>query len=361
MNGELNESPLKEVHLDLGAKMVGFAGWNMPIRYGSILEEHEAVRESAGVFDISHMGQFLVEGRDAAVWLNGLLTNNVDNLKAGQGHYTFLLNEGGGVIDDLLLYRLREESFFLVVNASKSEEDFAWLKGRREGKVELQDRSVEMAGIAVQGPRATEVYSRMMGGRTLPPRNEVDDFEVEGQRMLVCRTGYTGEDGFELFCRAGGGAHWFRSSLDDGARPCGLGARDTLRLEMCYPLNGSDLSPERTPLESGLRFFVDLEKEDFVGRAALVTQKAEGLRECLAAVRCSEAGPPIRPGCAVLDGEGREIARLSSGTLSPSLGVGIGLAYLPRESAVAGTALGVEVRGRTIPAEVVKKPFYKKA
>jgi len=360
VSGELKESPLQEVHLDLGAKMVGFAGWDMPIRYGSILEEHQAVRESAGAFDISHMGQFLVEGRDAAAWLNGLLTNNVDNLAAGQGHYTFLLNEEGGVIDDLLLYRLREDSFFLVVNASKTAEDYAWLKGRREGKVDLEDRSVEMAGIAVQGPRATDVYSRMMGGRTLPPRNEVDDFEVEGQRMLVCRTGYTGEDGFELFCGAGGGAHWFRSSLDDGARACGLGARDTLRLEMCYPLNGSDLSAERTPLEAGLGYFVDLGKGDFVGAKALQSQKAEGLREALTPVRCLETGPPIRPGCVVLDSEGSELGRLSSGTLSPSLGLGIGLAYLPREVSGAGTALGVEVRGRTIPAEVVKKPFYKK-
>ena len=360
MSGELKESPLQEVHLDLNAKMVGFAGWDMPIRYGSILEEHQAVRNSAGAFDISHMGQFLVEGRDAAAWLNRLLTNNVDNLSSGQGHYTFILNEEGGVIDDLLLYRLQEDSFFLVVNASKTAEDFAWLKGRREGKVELQDRSMEMAGIAVQGPRATDVYSRMMGGRTLPPRNEVDDFEVEGQRMLVCRTGYTGEDGFELFCGAGGGAHWFRSSLDDGARACGLGARDTLRLEMCYPLNGSDLSPERTPLEAGLGCFVDLSKEDFVGGRGLRSQKSEGLQESLAAVRCLEMGPPIRPGCAVLDGEGRTLGRLSSGTLSPSLGVGIGLAYLPLEASEVGRAVGVEVRGRTIPAEVVKKPFYKK-
>ena len=362
VSGELKETPLREVHLELGGRMVGFAGWDMPIRYGSILEEHQAVREAAGVFDISHMGQFFVEGGEAVDWLDGLLTNNVDNLEEGKGHYTFLLNDEGGIIDDLILYRLQGESFLLVVNAARSAEDFAWLKAHnKEGVVALQDRSEEMAGIAVQGPRATDVYFRMMGGRTLPGRNGVDDFEMEGQRILVCRTGYTGEDGFELFCGVGGGAHWFRSTLDDGARACGLGARDSLRLEMCYPLNGSDLSPERTPLEAGLGFFVDLEKESFVGREALAAQKSNGLTERLAAVKCLEPGPPIRPGCAVLDREGHELGRLTSGTLSPSLGVGIGLAYLPWEAARVGAALAVEVRGRMIPAEVVKKPFYKKA
>lgn len=360
MSGELKETPLREVHVELGAKMVGFSGWNMPIRYGSILEEHKAVREAAGAFDISHMGQFFVEGRDSAEWLNRLLTNNVDNLEEGQGHYTFLLNDDGGVIDDLILYRVREESFFLVVNASKIAEDFAWMKARREGRVELQDRSDEVAGMAVQGPRSTDVYSRMMGGRTLPPRNGIDDFEIEGQRILVCRTGYSGEDGFEFFSASGGGAHWFRSALDDGAAPCGLGARDTLRLEMCYPLNGSDLSPERTPLEAGLGFFVDLEKADFTGRSAMLAQKSQGLKERLAAIRCLEPGPPIRPGAVVQNADGEEISRLTSGTLSPSLGVGIGLAYLPIALAKVGTKLGIEVRGRKIPAEVVKKPFYKK-
>ena len=362
VSGELKETPLREVHLELGAKMVGFAGWDMPIRYGSILEEHQAVREGAGAFDISHMGQFFVEGNEAAGWLNRLLTNNVDKLEEGEGQYTFLINEKGGVIDDLILYRLQGGSFLLVVNAAKATEDFAWLKTHnKDGLVELQDRSDEMAGIAVQGPHATDVYSRMMGGRTLPPRNGVDDFEMEGQRMLVCRTGYTGEDGFELFCGAGGGSHWFRSMLDDGAKACGLGARDTLRLEMCYPLNGSDLSPDRSPLEAGLGFFVDLEKEDLMGLEVLAAQKSAGLSERLAAVKCLEPGPPIRPGCAVLDGEGQEVGRLTSGTLSPSLGIGIGLAYLPREVARVGTALAVEVRGRMIPAEVAKKPFYKKA
>lgn len=360
MSGELKQSPLHEVHEELEGKMVGFAGWNMPIRYESIIEEHKVVRSGAGVFDISHMGQFVVEGAEAGAWLNRLLTNDVNNLEVGQGHYTFLLNENGGVIDDLILYRVEEESYFLVVNAAKLDEDFGWMRERLEGEVSLTDRSEEMAAFAVQGPKSTDVYSRMTGGRTLPPRNEVDVYEVEGQRVCVCRTGYTGEDGFEFFCANGAGAHWFRTALESGAAPCGLGARDTLRLEMCYPLNGSDLSPTHTPLEAGLGFFVRLDKGEFVGSDVLARQKEEGLSRRLVAIQCLEKGPPVRGGCVVHNGKGEELGRLSSGTLSPSLGLGIGLAYLPVEIAKVGTELNIEVRGRAIPAEVVKKPFYKK-
>ena len=359
---ELKETPLREVHLELGAKLVGFAGWELPIRYGSILEEHQSVRQAAGIFDISHMGHLHVEGSGSSEWLNRMFTNNVDKLSDGEAQYTFLLNEEGGVIDDLILYRLEESSFLLVVNAARVAEAFAWMKANKtEEEIDLTDQSAEMAGMAVQGPLVAEVYSRIMGGRTLPRRNEVDSFEIEGHRLTVCRTGYTGEDGFELFCRAGAGSYWFRRALEDGARACGLGARDTLRLEMCYPLNGSDLSPERTPLESGLGFFVDLEKEDFIGRKVLLAQKSEGLSEVLTPLICLESGPPIRPGCKVFAPDGQELGRLTSGTLSPSVGVGIGMAYLPCDIAQVGTAVSVEVRGRMIPAEVSKKPFYKKA
>ncbi|MBB80156.1 MAG: glycine cleavage system protein T [Roseibacillus sp.] len=362
MSRELKETPLREVHLELGAKLVGFAGWEMPIRYGSILEEHQSVRQAAGIFDISHMGHLHVEGPGSSEWLNRMLTNNVENLSEGEAQYTFLLNEEGGIIDDLILYRLEERRFLLVVNAARTAEAFAWLRTNNvREEIELTDQSAEMAGMAVQGPLVADVYSRIMGGRTLPKRNEVDSFEIEGHRLTVCRTGYTGEDGFELFCKVGAGGYWFRTALEEGARACGLGARDTLRLEMCYPLNGSDLSPERTPLESGLGFFVDLDKEDFVGRDVLLAQKSEGLSEVLAPLKCLESGPPIRPGCAVFTEDSQELGRLTSGTLSPSVGVGIGMAYLPFEVAQAGTAVAVEVRGRMIPAEVSKKPFYKKA
>jgi aminomethyltransferase len=361
MSESLKESPLQAVHLELGGKLVPFAGWNMPVRYGSIIDEHQAVRNHAGVFDISHMGQLIVRGSRAGAWLDVLLTNSVAKLAPGQGQYTFLLNDEGGVIDDLILYRSAEDEYFLVVNAAKTEEDLAWMQARLKEGVELEDRSDEFAAMAVQGPEAPAVFAAMTGGRELPPRNGIEQFDADGGELIVCRTGYTGEDGFEFFCPAAAGAEWMRKVLAGGAAACGLGARDTLRLEMCYPLNGSDLSPERTPLQAGLGFFVNLEKGDFVGREVLVKQKAGGLPTRLAAIQCLEKGPPIRAGAEVFSPDGEALGTLTSGTLSPSLGLGIGLAYLPPKLAKVGQALAIDVRGRKIDAEVVKKPFYKKA
>lgn len=358
---ELKPSPLQGVHEELGGKLVPFAGWNMPIRYGSILEEHEVVRRRAGVFDISHMGQFVVRGAGAAAWLDSLLTNHVGALGDGEGHYTFLLNEGGGVIDDLILYRQGEEQFFLVVNAAKIAEDDAWMRARLTEGVELEDQSEQFAAMAVQGPEAAAVFAKMLPGEKLPTRNRIATFQKDGQELIVCRTGYTGEDGFEFFCPAAVGAQWLRATLAAGARACGLGARDTLRLEMCYPLNGSDLSPERTPLQAGLGFFVKLDKGEFSGREVLAKQKEEGLGERLVAIQCLKKGPPIRAGAEVFSEEGEALGTLTSGTLSPSLGLAIGLAYLPVGQAKIGTKLAIDVRGRKVPAEIVKKPFYKKA
>ncbi|NNC90128.1 MAG: glycine cleavage system aminomethyltransferase GcvT [Akkermansiaceae bacterium] len=350
-------SPLDALHRELGAQMVPFGGWEMPIRYRSIIEEHEAVRSRAGVFDISHMGELRIRGAGAAAWLDRMLTNHVAGLEVGTGHYTFLLNDDGGVIDDLILYRVGDEEFFAVVNAAKVAEDVDWLRERIEEGVELDDRSEEFAAMAVQGPEAAAVYAAMTDGASLPERNGIE--EHDGGRWLVCRTGYTGEDGFEFFCPAADGADWFRKAMAAGAVPCGLGARDTLRLEVCYPLNGSDLSPDRSPLEAGLGFFVALEKGEFTGREVLAAQKEEGLAERLAAIRCVAKGPPVRAGAPVLGADGEQLGVLTSGTLSPSLGIGIGMAYLPRRAAKPGTPVTIDVRGRPIAAEVVKKPFYK--
>lgn len=348
------------MHLELGGRLVPFAGWEMPVRYGSIIEEHTAVREGAGVFDISHMGQFVVSGKGCGEALERLLTNRVGVLEVGQGQYTLMLNERGGVIDDLIIYRQGEEEYFLVVNASKRAEDLAWLHHHLEGEIELQDRSEKLAGLAIQGPDAPAVFTSMLGGRTLPPRNGIEMIPHEGQELIVCRTGYTGEDGFEFFCPAGAAEFWFRAALTGKAAPCGLGARDTLRLEMGYPLNGHDLTPDRTPLEAGLGFFVDLEKGDFIGRDVLAQQKEEGLSERLAALQVTGKAPPVREGNPVIGPDGTEVGTLTSGTLSPSLGVGIGMAYLPRPLAKLGTSLEIEVRGRRVPCVVVKKPFYKR-
>lgn len=337
-----------------------FAGWEMPVMYSSIIEEHRAVREGCGVFDISHMGQVFVSGDKAGEWLNGLLTNDVASLEDGMAHYTFLLNEQGGVIDDLILYRMKEDQFLLVVNASCVDQDVAWLEEHLEKGVTLTNESAEWAGLAVQGPKSPEVYSAITNGRTLPTRNGIDDIQQEGHRLVICRTGYTGEDGFELFCPARDAAFWWKALLAEGVKPCGLGARDSLRLEMCYPLNGSDLSPVRTPIEAGLGFFVSLDKGDFTGSEVLKRQKEEGCAERLMAIKMTERAAPPRPGYPVLDLDGNALSVLTSGGLSPSLGEGIALAYLPAKKVKIGTPVWIEVRGRKISAVVVKKPFYQK-
>ncbi len=340
--------------------MVGFAGWRMPVQYAGILPEHQATRTGCGVFDISHMGQFLVTGAEAAGWLDRQLTNRVAALQPGEGHYTLMLNEDGGVIDDLILYALERDSFLLIVNASKIEEDKEWLRGRLEEGITFSDVSSGYAGLAVQGPK-TEAIGRSLWetGPSLPERNHVLRIEDgDADAIFVCRTGYTGEDGFEIFLPHERAAEFWRRLLDLGVTPCGLGARDTLRLEMGYPLNGSDLGPDRTPLEAGLGFFVDLSKPAFTGRQRLVEQKEAGLEQRLAALVMEGKGPPLRAGYPVFDGE-RELGTLTSGCLSPSLGKGIAMAYLPRLEAKPGRAFEVEIRGKRFPVTTVKKPFYR--
>jgi aminomethyltransferase len=320
---------LEALHVRLGARMVPFAGWNMPVQYTSIMDEHAAVRVAAGIFDISHMGQFVVSGPGALAWLNRMLANNVAKLAAGQGQYSFLLNGSGGVIDDLIVYRTGEDAFFLVVNASMIEEDYFWMAKHQPEDVEFSNESALWAGMAVQGPESAAVFAKACPGHELPPRNGIVRFPVDGGEAVVCRTGYTGEDGFEFFCTASEGEGWFERFIASGAKACGLGARDSLRLEMCYPLNGSDLSPERTPIEAGLGFFVDLDKGDFIGRETLAKQKAEGPAQRLVALEYTGRGAPPRSHYPVLDASGEVISELSSGVLSPSLGKGIGMAYVP--------------------------------
>src|ERR1700736_785895 len=275
------KTPLYSEHVRLGARIIPFGGWLMPVQYTSIVEEHQAVRNNAGMFDISHMGQFVVAGVDAGKWLNTMLTNNIDKLEVGQGQYTFLLNEGGGIIDDLIAYRVEPEKFLLVVNASRADEDFAWLNDHRNGnEVRLDNRSTDFAGVAIQGPRVAELFQRLLEGNSLPPRNHIVDVGLDGMPVSIARTGYTGEDGVEVFFWATDAVKVWNLFLDAAQdinlKPCGLGARDTLRLEMCYPLNGSDLSPERNPIEAGLGFFVDLSKPKFVGRDVLAKTKESG-------------------------------------------------------------------------------------
>ena len=372
----------------LGAKIVPFAGWLMPVQYTSIVEEHLAVRNSVGVFDISHMGQFIVDGAGARDWLNSMLTNNVDKLDVGMGQYTFLLNDRGGIIDDLIVYRIDGQKYLLVVNAARADEDFAWLQNhlkvqRASGSPQdesavadlpdrkrdacatvLINRSADFGAVAIQGPQTMALFHALFGKDIEPPaRNHFVDVPFNTTNLSVARTGYTGEDGIEVFFPANDAVKFWNATLEQGKslgiKPCGLGARDTLRLEMCYPLNGSDLSPERNPIEAGLGFFVDLAKPDFVGRDALLKTKEFGPREKLVPFRMKEKGPPPRPHYVVFR-NGERVGEVTSGTLSPSLNWGIGMAYVSSAHVKIGTEIDIEIRAQKFPATVEKKPLYRK-
>ncbi|MBV9658450.1 MAG: glycine cleavage system aminomethyltransferase GcvT [Verrucomicrobia bacterium] len=371
-------TPLHGAHEQRNARLVPFAGWSMPVQYPSgIVAEHRAVRAAAGIFDISHMGEFLVRGAGGRAWLDTLFSNNLaTKLTPGASLYGFFLNDDGGVIDDLIVYEYRADEFLLVVNASKIAEDFAWLTTHPPpAGVELTNRSDAYAAFAIQGPRAPEIIAAWCaadaGGafsaHEIPAKHGgvAAKFSSDGFVTILARTGYTGEDGFELFLPASLGVKTFDELLRVGAPfglvPAGLGARDTLRLEVCYPLNGSDLFPDRTPLAAGLGFFVDLNKEPaFRGRDALRREKESGgPREKLAAFRVLEKGPPPRAHYPIFH-DGQQVGEIASGAHSPSLDCGIGLAYLPAAIARPGERIEIDVRGRRCPAIIEKKPLYRR-
>jgi aminomethyltransferase len=359
------KTPLYDEHRRLGAKIVPFGGWLMPVQYSSIVEEHQAVRNAVGIFDISHMGQLIVEGSGARQWLNTMLTNNIEKLGVGAGQYTFLLNERGGIIDDLIVYRIYEQKFLLVVNAARTDEDFAWLQRHLLARVKVDNRSADFGGVAIQGPRIAELFHALFGKDVeLPPRNAIVDLPFDGTNVSVARTGYTGEDGVEVFFRANDAVKFWNAALQNGKplgiKSCGLGARDTLRLEMCYPLNGSDLSPDRNPIEAGLGFFVDLTKPNFIGREALLKTREIGAREKLVPFRMKEKGPLPRPHYPVFE-NGDRIGEVTSGTISPSLNWGVGMAYVSAPHAKIGAQINIEIRGQKFPATIAKKPLYKKS
>jgi aminomethyltransferase len=311
------------------------------------------------------MGQLIVSGPAAGKWLNTMLTNNIDKLGVGQGQYTFLLREDGGIIDDLIVYRIEKREFLLVVNAARTDEDFAWLDRHRPTDVDLKNRSPDFGGVAIQGPRVAELFHALFGEDVdLPARNHIVDLGFDGAKVSVARTGYTGEDGVEVFFRRNDAVKFWNAVLEKGEpfgiKPCGLGARDTLRLEVCYPLNGSDLSPERNPIEAGLGFFVDLTKPKFIGREALLKTKENGSPEKLVAFRMQAKGPPPRPHYLVFE-NGERIGEVTSGTLSPSLNYGIGMAYVSAPHAKIGAQIDIEIRGQKFPAIIEKKPLYKKS
>jgi aminomethyltransferase len=343
----LLQTPLHDRHVELGARMVPFAGWDMPVQYAGVIPEHLAVRRDAGVFDVSHMGELEVEGPRAAELLQRTLSNDLD-ISQGEAQYTLLTNERGGIVDDLIVYRTGECSYLLVVNAANRDADYAWLKEREIRGSDVRDVSDDCALLAVQGPRAIERLG-------LPPAAPFTFAEttIDGVEVMVNRTGYTGEDGCELLCMSEDAVQLFDAVLERGVVPCGLGARDTLRLEVCYPLHGNDIGPDTDAISAGLGWVCHLDKE-FEGVEALRRVKEEGPEQRLAAFVMEEKAIP-RQGMAIEGG-----GEVTSGTHSPLLDVGIGMGYVPTEQAKPGTELTIDVRGRGRRARVVKKPFYKR-
>jgi len=341
----LLKTPLYERHVALGARLVPFAGWEMPVQYEGVIPEHRAVRTDSGAFDVSHMGELLVEGRGARAFLQTVLSNDLDKIGEGKAQYTLLTNEHGGIVDDLIGYELSPERFLLIVNAANREPDFAWLE-RLPGEVELRDVSDEYALVAVQGPRSLERL-----GLPEAPAFTFADGEVAGVACTVNRTGYTGEQGVELLVEAGAATELWDRVLDRGVVPCGLGARDTLRLEVCYPLHGNDITPETDAISAGLGWVCALDK-DFTGADELRRIKEAGPERRLAAFVMEEAAIP-RQGMAITEG-----GEVTSGSHSPMLEVGIGMGYVPAGLAQPGSELTIDVRGRLRRARVVKKPIY---
>jgi len=377
----LKRTPLFEAHKKLGARLVEFGGWEMPAQYTSIMDEHQSVRKAAGLFDISHMGEVLVMGPDGERFLNHALTNDVRKLAVGQGQYTLMCNEQGGVIDDLYVYRLEEHFFLLIINASRITTDVAWLEKQFSAMsidpaTELRNASGGTGAVAVQGPRVAEFIdacfdAKPNGGAAVSTpsdlkKNQITRLSWSNETIWVSRTGYTGEDGFEIVAPGAVIEPIWEKLLEVGKpfglKPCGLGARDTLRTEVCYPLYGHELDEQTTPIEAGLAFFVALEKGDFIGRAVLVEQKANGVSKRCVAFKMTDKSAPPRSHYAIWSHapDEKRLGDVVSGTLSPSLGVGIGMGYVPPAFAKAGTPIQIEIRGKKSAAVVVPKPIYKK-
>ena len=358
-SAELKRTALFEEHASAGGRMVPFAGWEMPIQYTSILGgKGRALR--AGIFDVSHMGRLEITGADSPQFFHRLVTADVVNMPLGRARYTLVCNKQGGIIDDTILYRMGEERFIFIVNASNADTVLDWLRRWREEwamDVDINVRTQETALIALQGPLAQSILQPMcsVDPSSIRPFRAVEG-QVSGFAAVVCRTGYTGEDGFEVIVSAENAPSLWRSFADGGATPCGLGARDVLRLEAGLLLHGSDMDATLTPLEAGLERFVSWDKGDFTGLTALQAIANRGLTRTLVGFRLIEKGIP-RHGYAMLSGEDT-IGEVTSGTHSPTLDIGIGLGYVSLEHSNPGTGIAIDIRGRRTEAEVVAIPFY---
>ena len=355
--GTLKRTPLYEAHVAAGAKLVPFAGWEMPVEYDGIKTEHLRVRNSCGVFDVSHMGEIETEGPQAADLLQRLLSNDVSKIEVGGAQYSCLCREDGGVLDDLFTYRLAEDRYLTVTNAANHERDLEWFEAHAvEFEAEVRDRIEAYAMLAVQGPQARQIVQRVTDGE-LPPRFKTAQLPVAGAPALVCGTGYTGEDGVELLLAPEDAETVWDALIGGGAEPAGLGARDTLRLEVNYCLYGNDLTEERTPIEAALGWCVK-EETGFIGSEACRREREEGPKEVLEPFVITGAGIP-RQGNPILSGDD-EVGVVTSGTLSPCLEMGIGMGYVHADLAEPGTGIEIDVRGKRREAEIRERPLYSK-
>ena len=370
----LKRTALFEEHQRLNGRLIDFGGWELPVQYTGVMDEHLACRQAAGLFDVSHMGEVHVEGRDSEAFLNYLVSNNVAKVAVGQAQYSVMCHPTGGIVDDLIVYRRAADRFLVVVNASNTDKDFAWMekvlaefRAKTPGaQLSVTNESSKYTQIAIQGRIAQEILQPLTNVSLAPIKYY---WFAEGTVLgsipaIIARTGYTGEDGFEIYVPWSEGAKVWRALLEAGSpkglKPCGLGARDTLRLEMKYPLYGNELNDTTTPLDAGLGWVTKLDKGDFVGRAPLVKQKEAGLKKALVGLTLIGRGIP-RGGYKVFSEDGsQELGELTSGTQSPSLKTTIAIGYLPTEQAKIGTRVAVDIRGTKIPAEVIATPFYKR-
>lgn len=363
---ELKRTPLFSVYKEYGGKTIDFGGWELPVQFSSIKEEHEAVRTKAGLFDVSHMGEVEVKGTGGLAYLQKVVTNDVSKLKDGGAQYTAMCYENGGTVDDLLVYKITENHYLLVINASNIEKDYNWLQSHLDEDVTIENLSEKTAQLALQGPLAEQVLQKLVHGTQL---NEIGFFKfqqevnIAGKPALVSRTGYTGEDGFEIYCSSDDAVALWHEILsagkEEGILPCGLGARDTLRFEANLALYGQELSSEISPLEAGIGFAVKLNKEtDFIGKAALLAQKTNGVPRKIAGIEMIDRGIP-RHGYLVFNGD-KLIGEVTTGTQSPTLKKNIGLALIESEYAGTGSEVEVEIRGKRLKAKVVPTPFYKR-
>ena len=354
------KTPLYDIHVESKGKIVPFGGYLLPVQYQGVIPEHMAVRQAAGLFDVSHMGEITCIGKDALANLNHLLTNDYTVMYDGQARYSPMCNENGGVVDDLIVYKVRDDHYFIVVNAANREKDFAWMKAHAFGDAVFTDISDDVAQIALQGPKAEAILKKLVPEEDIPEKYYSCKFhkKIGDMDCIISRTGYTGEDGFEFYLAAEeAGKLWkllLETGKDEGLVPCGLGARDTLRLEAAMPLYGHEMDDEISPRETGLGVFVKMQKEDFIGKAALeareITRKRVGLKVTGRGI--------IREHMDLYDGE-EKIGVSTSGTHCPFLGCPLAMALVNTEYAVPGTKIQAEIRGRRVEAEVVKLPFYK--